>query len=183
MKQAQIKKLLPTVFQRVAGPGTPMMAVLSVMEGMHAPPEETLEQLDSYFDPRRAPDRFVPYLAGWVDLGVLLDVPGNAGSTTSVSLSTGLGRLRELTAMAAELSEWRGTRRGLKLFLQAASGTGGYDVEEHVAGEDGTFRPFHIRITAPKQMAEHRPLIQRIIELEKPAYVTYELEFSGDSFG
>jgi hypothetical protein len=50
-------------------------------------------------------------------------------------------------------------------------------VEEQVLDSDGKARPFHLRITAPQELAEHRILIERIVELEKPAYVTYELRF------
>jgi hypothetical protein len=46
-----------------------------------------------------------------------------------------------------------------------------------VLNADGKVKSFHIRITAPSELAGHRILIQRIVELEKPAYVTYELEF------
>jgi hypothetical protein len=30
---------------------------------------------------------------------------------------------------------------------------------------------------SPETLVHHRSLIEKIIELEKPAYVTYELEF------
>ena len=178
MKRAQIKRLLPAVFQRVAEDGTPLIAALDVMQAMHAPVETTLGQLESIFDPRRTPKEFVPFLAGWVDLSLLLDATGTGGSTSAMSLSSvGIGRLRELTATAAKLSEWRGTRKGLQLFLQTATGMSGFVIDEHPAGLGGRVKPFHIRVKAPLELSEHRPLIERIIELEKPAYVTYELEF------
>lgn len=177
MKQSQIKRLLPFVFQRVAGPGTPLLAILEVMEAFHEPPETVLQQIDSIFDPRRTPDNFVPYLAGWVDLGVLLDT-SRAGTVSSpAALSTGVGRLRELIASAAKLSEWRGTRKGLELFLETATGHKGFRIEEQVLGKNGSVRPFHIRISAPTEVSLHRALVEKIIELEKPAYVTYELDF------
>jgi phage tail-like protein len=178
MKQSQIKRLLPFVFQRTAGPETPMLAVLEVMQAMHEPPESVLERIDSIFDPRRTPDEFVPYLAGWVDLGVLLDLSRSGTQSPTSSLSTGLGRLRELVASAATLSEWRGTRKGLQLFLEIATGERGFEINEHVIGENGSTRPFHVSITAPSSVSQHRSLIEKIIELEKPAFVTFELNFS-----
>ena len=177
MKQTQIKKLLPWVFQRTAQPGNPLTALLDVMEDMHAPVEETLSHLDSMFDPRRTADAFVPYLAGWVDLGVLVDVSRGGGPAASTTFPTGMGRLRELIASAAMLSEWRGTKRGLQMFLEIATGAGGFSIDEQVRKPDGTIRPFHLQVTAPKDLVVHRPLLERIIELEKPAYVTYELSF------
>jgi len=164
MKSAEILRLLPGVFQRTARPGSPLAALLSVMEVLHAPSEQVLENLDALFDPRRAPDRFVPFLARWVDL----DLP----------VTTGLGRLRELAAAGVELSRWRGTARGLLLFLSTATGRKDFEVDERVPGPNGLPRPFHIRVLAPAELAAHRPMLERIIELEKPAYVTYELHFA-----
>jgi len=164
MKSAEILRLLPGVFQRTARAGSPLTALLSVMEVLHAPSEQVLENLDALFDPRRAPDRFVPFLARWVDL----DLP----------VTTGLGRLRELAAAGVELSRWRGTARGLLLFLSTATGRKDFEVDERVPGPNGLPRPFHILVRAPGELMAHRPMLERIIELEKPAYVTYELHFT-----
>jgi phage tail-like protein len=177
MIKERIKRLLPSVFQNTAQPGNPLYAILDVMETMHAPSEAALDHLHENFDPHRAPDAFVPYLANWVDLEALFDPPRTKNPSWTPSLSTGLGRLRELTAAAATLSQWRGTRKGLCLFLETATGAKGFLVDEQVRGSDGKVKPFHLRITVPKGLAEHRSLIERIVELEKPAYVTYDLEF------
>lgn len=177
MKKEQIKRLLPSVFQRTADPGSPLLAILEVMEAMHAPSEAALENLPVTFNPYRTPDAFVPYLASWVDLEVLLDSPRGLRTSAAASLSTGSGRLRELTAAAMTLSQWRGTRKGLQLFLETATGMSGFVIEETVTGADGKVKPFHVRITAPGQLSKHRALVERIIELEKPAYVTHELQF------
>lgn len=176
MKQAHIKKLLPAIYQRSVKPGNPLAAILEIMETMHAPAEAVLDRLAVIFDPYRAPDAFVPYLAGWVDLEVLLDVSPSAGASSTRSLSTGVGRLRELVASAMTLSRWRGTHKGLALFLETATGMKGFVVDEHVRDAGGKEKPFHLRISAPSELARHRALIRRIIDLEKPAYVTYELE-------
>jgi phage tail-like protein len=164
MRNTEILRLLPGVFQRTAHEGSPLMALLGVMDVLHAPTEAMLAELDALFDPRRAPDRFVPFLARWVDL----DLP----------VTTGLGRLRELVAAGVELSRWRGTARGLLLFLSTATGRRDFELDERVPGSDGLPRPFHIRVRAPAELAPHRPMLERIIELEKPAYVTYELHFT-----
>jgi phage tail-like protein len=164
MKSAEILRLLPGVFQRTARAGSPLVALLAAMEALHAPSEAVLGELDALFDPRRAPERFVPFLARWVDL----DLP----------VTTGLGRLRELVAAGVELSRWRGTARGLLLFLSTATGRRDFVLDERVPGPDGRPRPFHIRVSAPAELEPHRLMLERIIELEKPAYVTYELHFA-----
>ncbi len=164
MKSAEILRLLPDLFQRTAREGGPLVALLRAMEALHTPSEAVLAELDALFDPRRAPERFVPFLARWVDL----DLP----------VTTGLGRLRELVAAGVELSRWRGTARGLLLFLSTATGRQDFELDERVPGPGGAPRPFHIRVLAPAELAPHRPMLERIIEMEKPAYVTYELHFS-----
>ncbi len=174
MNIERIKALLPSVIARTASPGSPLTALLGVMQEMHAPEEAILRHLDSFLDPRRTPDAFVPYLASWVDLDKLM-VQRPAKGGVRYSLPTGLGRLRELSASAAMLSQWRGTRRGLEAFLSIATGLQDFRIAENVSGEARVPRPYHLRITVPASAALHETLIRRIIEIEKPAYVTYEL--------
>jgi phage tail-like protein len=179
MKQREIEDLLPWVFRRTVQTGSPLAALLQVMVGMHEPSEGVLERLDVALDPRRTGDAFVPYLARWVDLERLLE--DESGRVELVAgrppLATGLGYLRELVAAAAHLSQWRGTARGLLLFLETATGAKGFELDERVPGPDGRPLPFHLRVRAPESTARYRSLIDRIIRMEKPAYVTYELEF------
>lgn len=185
MKSYEIAQLLPEVFQRTVvfqrtlRAGNPLTGLLKVMEALQAPSEDILQRLDSFFDPRRTKDEFVPYLAYWADLTRLFDETQTASGQygfSSSSLATGLGRLRELIASAAYLSQWRGTKKGLLRFLQTATGFVNFDIQENVdlAGKP---RPFHVSIRAPKESEQYSVLISRIVELEKPAYVTYELSF------
>jgi len=177
MKQNEIENLLPAVFQRTIRPGNPLSALLTAMETLHAPSEKVLENLDAFFDPYRTPDRFVPYLARWVDLERFLADYPEEFTETLPSLPSGLGRLRELIATTAFLSKWRGTARGLLRFLETATGARGFEILEHVPGVDGRPRPFHLLVRAPKETELYRDLIERIIEMEKPAYVTFQLDF------
>src|SRR5207237_868669 len=160
-----IQLLLPAIFQRVALPGSPLAALLAVMEDLHAPDEAVLASLDSVFDPRRAPDRFVPLLARWLDLDRLLERPGGGATSWDTAMTSGLRRLRELLANAAYLSKWRGTDKGLRLFLEVATGARGFDIDEEVAGDDGRPVAFHVRVVAPPEAAPHAALITRIIEM------------------
>jgi phage tail-like protein len=178
MKRAAIERLLPEVFRRTVREGGPLAALLDVMEAAQRPAEEALAGVGDLFSPYRAPEAFVPVLAAWLDLERLFDVPTD-GEVPAASLrrpiSPGMGRLRELVASAAHLSRWRGTSKGLLRFLELATGEAGFGVEEGVPGGDGRPRPFHVRVRMPKAAAAHRALVERIIEHEKPAYVTYEL--------
>jgi phage tail-like protein len=175
MRRSEIARLLPGVYQLALEPvdtsglgtDTRLAAALDAMEELHNPCEEKLDRLDSYIDPRRAPDEFVTYLAGWVDLEWL----------TGGRVTTGPGRLRELVAQAMTLSRWRGTGSGLTDFLVAATGVSGFVIDESPPDESGRPRPFHLLIHAPAAVQEHAALIERIVETEKPASVTYEVTY------
>jgi phage tail-like protein len=161
MNSERIKDLLPAVFQQAVVPGRPIAAYLDVMEHLHTSVERKLEELDRFFDPRRAPEPFVRYIAAWVDV----DFP----------VST--GRLRELTALFVELLATRGTRRGLTRLLEVATGLEGFEVHENPPDTSGVPRAFHIEVSAPAAAKPHRRLLEALIERDKPAYVTSSLSF------
>jgi phage tail-like protein len=187
MKQSRIESLLPEVFQRTARPGSPLSALLEVMEALHAPSEDVLARLETFLNPYRAPDDFVPFLARWVDLErLVVEAPEERALSEVPSFPGGLGRLRDLVAAAAFLSKWRGTAKGLLSFLEIATGVQGFEIDEAVPGADGRPRPFHVRVRVPAEAMRYRVTIERIVEMEKPAYVTYELapvEAGGEGSG
>lgn len=180
MKREEIENLLPQVIRQTLRPGSALNALLEVMELLHEPAEDVLAHLETYFNVYSTPDIFVPYLASWVDLDrfypYFSEQPRELQRTVD-PISTGTGQLRELIAAAAYLSQWRGTAKGLKLFLETATGMNGFELVENVEDAGGNPRPFHIRILAPSDAAPHVALIERIVEQEKPAYVSYDLEF------
>lgn len=182
MKQAEIANLLPEIFRRTLEPDSPLTGLLAVMEGLQAPGEAVLADLEAYFDPYRTPDVFVPYLASWLDLDRFMDItPQRLDESTAGHLFPGgIGRLRELVTMAAQLEAWRGTARGLILFLETATGIAGFTVNEQVRDDRGRIRPFHIHVQAPAAARPYRLLIEHIVEQEKPAYVSHTLRFKED---
>jgi phage tail-like protein len=177
MKRSEIEQLLPEVFQRAIVPGHPLAALLDTMEALHMPSESILGAIDRYFNPYQAPDAFVPFLASWLDLDrILARAPAQLDAESAQALlPSGLGRLRELTAEAAYLSKWRGTAQGIIRFLEVATGVRGFAIDEQVAGADGRPRPFHIVVSVPAEAQAYTSVVTRIVEQEKPAYVTYEL--------
>jgi phage tail-like protein len=181
MKLNEIEQMLPGIFQRTVQEGTPLFALLKVMEALPAPDEAVLDQLDAYFDPYRAPDAFVPFLASWVDLERLLSQVSEEFMASDPPLQSGIGRLRELIAAATFLAQWRGTSKGLLRFLETATGVQGFVIEERVLDTDGQLKPFHLRVRAPQETAPYRMMVEAIIESEKPAYVTYELQMMENS--
>jgi phage tail-like protein len=181
MKRAEIERLLPAVFQRAQPEGSPLAALLDVMEEMHAPSERVLEQLVTFFNPRWTEERFLTMLAHWVNLHrIYPQQPFGAPSLDWSSRITAMepGHLRELIAEAAALAQLRGTALGLRRFLEIATGQQPFELDEAVVDEHGETVPFHVRVIAPQQARVQRELIERIVELEKPAYVTYEIVFA-----
>lgn len=169
MRREDIANLLPAVYEST--PGSPLDAVLEVAACLPQPIEDLLAVVEDLFDPRRAPEKMLPFLARWLDLDRFLVTQGLEGENRV--LPTGIGHLRELCAMAAELSRERGTRRGLLRFLEIATGCKGFEIKENV-NREGEVRPFHILVTAPEETREFEALIHAIVVYEKPAYVTYE---------
>lgn len=152
-----------------------MYALLETMAALPAPSEEVLDRLEAFFNPYHTPEGFVPFLASWVNMDWVLLENAAEFSTLTPPLPSGTGRLRELVASATFLAQWRGTAKGLLRFLETASGVQGFTVEEQIPGPDGRPRPFHITIHAPAEATPYQPMLKRIIEAEKPAYVTYDL--------
>jgi phage tail-like protein len=184
MKREAIARLLPAVFQRTLEPETPLFAILGVMEQLHAPSEDILRNLSAVLNPRSAPDRFLPYLSRWVNLDWLFETMlehWTRDPSRPVPFPPGLGSMRELVALAFRLNRESGTAKGLLLFLRTATGEAEFVIEEDPLGQDGLPMPFHIRVHALQSTALYRIILQRIIEFEKPAYVTYELVFDAAS--
>ena len=176
MRRNEIEALLPSVLQRTIAPGAPLATLLQIMDDLHAPAEEILAGLERFFNAYGTPDEFVPYLASWVDLERFLE-ESPTGEAASRVFVPGVGLLRELIVHAAYLSKWRGTQHGLLRFLEVATGVEGFMVEEETVDEEGRRRPFHLRVVAPAAAQPFATLVRRIVEQEKPAYVTAELVF------
>lgn len=171
MERERIARLLPDVVQRTLIPGieTPLSALLALMEELHRPVEERLGELNGYFDPYSTPAEWVYYVASWLDLDPLFTEDGQADE---YAYAPGIGHLRELVVNAVQLAAIRGTSHGLRRFLEIATGLTGYRVV------DDPDLPFHIIVRYPAAARDYRPVIDAIVRLEKPAYVTYVLEES-----
>ena len=178
MDRARIARLLPETYQAAITPNNPLGAVLATMEVMQAPAEAALASLDAYIDPLRAPPYFALMLARWLDLDRYLDWTGGRPGEGSPRYAAGLGRLRLLCLEAAELTRWRGTRRTLERILSVATGLSGFAVEENPKGPNGIARSFHLRVVAPAAAKPLADLVRRIVDEERPAYTTYDIEFS-----
>lgn len=178
MHRDAIRRLLPTVYQLAATPGSPLDAALHVMSDLHEPDERLLAVVEHVFDPYRTPAPFVPWLTRWVGLDWLVaDTPddlggGDADGVAPSTFTPGLGRLRDVVAAGHAIAQWRGTDAGLRLLLTAATGASGFDVEE------SPDRPFHLVVRAPAEVSPHAAVVRRIVERMKPAATTAEVAFA-----
>jgi phage tail-like protein len=163
MRAAEIELLLPDVLRRGCRPGTPLAALLAIMEAFQAPAEQALAELPAVLDPLRTPDRFVAMLASWVDL----DHARAAGVEN--------GRLRLLIAAATPLAQQRGTLAGLTAFLRLATGVNDLEVTDTVTAPDGSVRAFHIAVLLPPDAAWCADLVADLLRQEKPAHLTGEV--------
>jgi hypothetical protein len=182
LKREAICELLPEVFRRTAHSGTPLFEFLGVLEQFHAPAEAILSQPSETFNPRSTDDRMLPFLSRWVNLDWLFEpmVENWKGRPKeSVPFPPGIASMRELIALGFRLNRESGTVAGILLFLRTATGMPGFSLVETPPDADGVPIPFHVRIHAPAAAQSLSAMVTRIIEFEKPAYLTYELIFDG----
>lgn len=166
MRGPELVRLMPEIVARTYGTGgeTPLAAVFETMARLLDPADQRLKELDAWFDPYRAPDAMLPYLAAWVDLAWLptrAEAEGE-GLTTE--------RLRALVAQAPELAAARGTGAGLQRFLAIALN----QPDIRVVDTDPD-KPFHVVVELPKAAEGERRLAEVIVRNEKPVHLTHEV--------
>ena len=174
---------LPVLFREVDFIGR----FLKIFEQAFEPAVQTMDALWAYLDPMTAPEALLPFLAHWV--------------AWPVDSRWTVARQRYLIRSAIELYRWRGTRKGLRLYIHLYTdlplddqiirerdkhicieeilGQGFVLGKTHL-GQDamiGGGRPYHfivrLRPDIPGQVNEE--LVRHIIEQQKPAFCTYEL--------
>lgn len=165
MNAERILALLPGFWRGARLPGSPLDATLDVMADMLAPVAERLDTIDEILDPRRCPDRMLPWLATMVGMAPLLPLHrGGQGVLDD-------GALRALIMVAPRLAADRGTKASLELALQVALGEG------VLIDEDGAGRAFHFTVEAPRELRSRAELIEALVGLLKPAHVTHAIRW------
>lgn len=179
-------QFLPAVYQEIDFIGR----LMKVFEQSFEPAVNTWQSLWAYLDPLTAPESLLPFLAQWV------------GWQNEVTWS--VAQQRSLIRRAMEIYRWRGTKRGLQLYLHLYTGLPQHDPArspqeqpiqitsaiQHglVLGKSdfgpqailGGGKPFHFNVTLrpnPGQFLDEA-LVRSIIDQEKPAVCTYDLEIA-----
>lgn len=174
MQADQVVNLLPEIYRRTLRQDGALRALLDAMDQLQSPSEYAVANFPEYLNPRTTPDDFVPLLMRWMDLDHLFASRIRRPDLSADDvMPTGLGRLRELVANAAVLSDKRGTAEGLALFLKIATGIHDFVIEEHLTAT-GEQRPFHLCVAGPSEAEQYRILIEDIIRSERPAHLTFE---------
>lgn len=145
--------------------------MLEAFDQVLAPIYSTLDNFDSYLDPRLAPEDFLAWLAGWV--GMALDDSWDEA------------RKREVVARAAELFRMRGTAAGLAGQVEIQTG-GTVEIIENGAtgwsvdpgGElPGSPEPLVVvRVTVSDPKAVDAGRLDALVAAAKPAHVMHRIE-------
>jgi phage tail-like protein len=167
-----------------------MGRLLMLFESFWAPIEQQTKTVPFYFDPRMTPATFLPWLASWLELVLDERLPED--------------RQRRLVQAAVALYRKRGTKDGLREYLELYTGASVHITEQRAnnfrLGADGRLgagvalgtenRPhmFAVSIMLPRIAVpsgqrhertrlekERRRSIEAIIEAEKPAHTDYVL--------
>ena len=159
---------------------------MKIFEEAYQPVIDSFSIMWANLDPLTSPRKLLPFLAQWVGWQVdsVWDLP----------------QQRRLIRRAVELYKWRGTRKGLRLYLHLYTGL---PLDENLTNESdkhisitepfghsfilndaelgnavlGGGKAYHFVVRLRSQQGQniHEELIRRIIEQEKPAFCTYEL--------
>lgn len=159
---------------------------MNIFEQAYQPAIDSFNVMWANLDSLTAPQAFLPFLAHWVGwkFDSVQEIP----------------QQRRLIRRAIELYRWRGTRKGLRLYLHLYTGL---DLDEDIPNEDdkqisitepsgnsftlneaeignavlggGQAYHFVVKLRSQQPNTIHEGLIRRIIEQEKPAFCTYEL--------
>ncbi len=151
-------ELLPVIFQAVehSGENTFLGRYLTIFEEIWEPLEQRQDFIDLYFHPATCPEPMLDLMARWLGLTIL---PG-----------TTLERRRGLVAQGSALNEQRGTRKGLRRAIELYTGL--KDVEVIDTGD-----PFVFKVRAPRSGNVSPELLEAVIQMYKPAYAGYYLEW------
>ncbi len=156
-------EFLPGVFHRNEFLGR----FLLIFEEMLAPLDRQIANLPAYFDPDTTTEEMLTWLAEWV--GIVFDdrVP--------------VERRREAVNNAVRIYRRRGTRSGLADFIESVTGTRP-EIEEPTLAElsrDSSLAfSFTVKMTVPADSPIEEDLVQRVIDMQKPAFAASTLVFA-----
>jgi phage tail-like protein len=127
--------------------------LLQIFETTLTPIDRMIEHIPHYFDPGVAPQAMLPWLAFWVDVMLNQNWP--------------VEQRRALISRAAELYRWRGTRKGMRDYIQIYTTIEPIIVEpgmERLDGDQGALLTDILRILKLSEGSQIAPALRRWIE-------------------
>jgi phage tail-like protein len=176
-------EFLPVLYREVDFIGR----FMKIFEQAFDPAIQSFNVMWANLDPLTAPQALLPFLAHWV--------------AWPVDPIWDINQQRRLIRRAVELYRWRGTRKGLRLYLHLYTGL---PLDEHLPQEGdkhisitepfvqgfvlgaaklgegavlGGGQPYHfvVHLRPDRPNSVNEQLVRRIIDQEKPAFSTYDL--------
>jgi len=136
-----------------------MSRYLALFESILVPIQWNIDNFDLFLSPGTAPADFLPWLAGW------FDVIFNDNWTEA--------QRRAFLQEAHRLFARRGTRWALARLLEIYLG-----VQPEIDDTGSKLEPFTFAVNIPLRENEVKlELIERLIDLHKPAHTSYKLRF------
>jgi phage tail-like protein len=124
--------------------------------------EGKIASLLYYFDPHRAPERFLPWLANWTGFALRADLPPE--------------KKRDFIASAISLYRMRGTKANMERLLEI------FTSRKATVRDDLAGKPFHFRVSISfndtADIERKRAIAHALIEREKPAHTSFDLKLS-----
>ena len=143
---------LPAIYQD----GDFLGRYLLIFQSIWEPLEHRQDHIAMYVDPRTCPAAFLPWLAGWLDLSINEHWPE--------------ARLRRLLSEAMDLYRWRGTRYGMIRMIELCTG-----LTPEIREAPSERFVFHVRLRLPAESGVSRELVERLVQVHKPAHAGYVL--------
>jgi phage tail-like protein len=136
-----------------------MSRFLGLFESILTPIEWNIDNFDLFLNPGTTPAEFLPWLARWYEI--------------SFDDSWSEAQRRQLLKEAHQIYGRRGTKWALSRILEIYTGHPP-DIDDESADLD----PFTFTVKIPLRQKElNQELIERIIDMNKPAHTTYKLKF------
>lgn len=166
LERRDLLDLLPEVMRLGDLPGSPFAATVDGMQTLLAPTVRHVDEVHRWFDPFTAPPDALHLLASWLDLGVAADTALACHDDAEDRDRA----LRRLVLEGHDLVRARGTRAGLLRLLEVVTGVEGFAIADANATP-----PFHLVVSVPPAVQQHAPGLARLIDHERPVYVTWSL--------
>lgn len=185
---SRLLEYLPAIYQEDPFLGQFLLAFEKVLLGCadevdlgYRGLEEEVAGLAELFDPQKTPEEFLAWLAGWTAFTLRADLDA--------------AKQREFLAQIIRLYRWRGTKQNLQELLKiftvglptvTETAAAEFQIGTHATiGQDtylGGGPPHFFRVVirlpraTPEAQERQMGIARALIELEKPAHTSYELE-------